>query len=246
MTRVISIVAHSTKEYICVMQLHAPVERERLEKVLREFQGLIYQRPPLRSSVRRSLRKKRINKITLLEYNGKYALLHVDCEAGTYMRKLCWDVGLVLGVGAHMRELRRVRTGPFTEEKNLVTLQMLSEAIYRWKIEGEEDLIRNYIMPGEVMTCSLPKIALRDTAVESIVHGATLAVPGISKVQGGIKRGDTVALMTLKGELVAIGKALMSTEEMLENDKGEAVKPERVIMQPGTYPKAWKKRAPKP
>ncbi|MEB3859732.1 MAG: RNA-guided pseudouridylation complex pseudouridine synthase subunit Cbf5 [Desulfurococcales archaeon] len=243
MTRVISLVAHSTKEYVCVMQLHSPVERERLERVLGEFQGLIYQRPPLRSSVRRSLRKKRVNSIRLVEYNGRYALLHVDCEAGTYMRKLCWDVGLVLGVGAHMRELRRVRTGPFTEDKNLVTLQMLSEALYRWRSEGNEDLLRKYIMPGEVMTCTMPKIALRDTAVDSIAHGATLAVPGIAKIQEGIKPGDTVALMTLKGELVAIGKALMSTEEILEREKGEAVKPERVIIKPGTYPRTWKKKA---
>ncbi|MEB3773960.1 MAG: RNA-guided pseudouridylation complex pseudouridine synthase subunit Cbf5 [Desulfurococcales archaeon] len=243
MTRIIGMVIHSTKEYVCVMQLHKPVDEDRLRSVIEEFVGTIYQKPPVRSSVKRALRKKRINRIDLLEYTGKYALMIVDCEAGTYMRKLCWDMGLVLGVGAHMRELRRIRTGPFHEDRGLVTMQELAEALYRWRVEGKEDLLRRYILPGEYTVCGMPKVVLRDTAVESVVNGAILAVPGISMIQEGINRGDLVALHTLKGELIGLGRALMSTREVLESERGEAVKPERIIMEPGLYPRAWRRRS---
>ncbi|MCE4621606.1 MAG: RNA-guided pseudouridylation complex pseudouridine synthase subunit Cbf5 [Desulfurococcales archaeon] len=242
MTRVIGSVVHSTKEYICVMQLHKPVDEDKLREVLREFTGRIYQRPPLRSSVKRSLRIKTINEIELLEYDGRYALLRVDCEAGTYMRKLCWDIGLVLGVGAHMRELRRTRTGPFSEKRNLVRLQDVAEALYRYREEGKDDLLRQVVLPGEFSICHLPKVVVRDTAVESIVHGASLAVPGVVMLHEGIRPGDTVAILTLKGELVALGEAAMDSNRVLEERRGIAFKLKRVIMKPGLYPKAWKSK----
>ena len=234
---------HSTKEYVCVMQLHEPVDEDRLREVVREFTGRIYQRPPVRSSVKRSLRVKRVDEIELLEYDGRYALLRISCEAGTYMRKLCWDMGLVLGVGAHMRELRRTRTGPFHEDRGLVRLQDVAEALYRLREEGKDDLLRRVVLPGEFSICHLPKVVVRDTAVESIVHGASLAVPGIVKLHEGIKPGDTVALLTMKGELIALATAEMSSERILEERRGIAFKPKRVIMEPGLYPRAWKRRS---
>ncbi|ABM81159.1 putative pseudouridine synthase [Hyperthermus butylicus DSM 5456] len=241
-TKVIGLVVHTGKEYMCVMQLHRPVPEEELRRAINMFVGEIYQRPPLRSSVKRSLRLKKIYEIELLEYNGRYALMRVFSEAGTYMRKLCHDIGLILGVGAHMRELRRTRSGPFRERNGLVRLQELSEAIYRWKQEGKEDLLRKYILPIEYAVSHLPKIVVRDTAVDAIAHGANLAVPGIARLHEGIKRGDLVALLTLKGELVAIGVAQMSSEEIAKAKKGIAVKIRRVIMPPGVYPRAWKKK----
>lgn len=240
MTRIVGSVIHSDKEYVCVMQLHAPVEEERLREVLNEFEGVIYQRPPLRSSVKRALRKKRVYKIELLEYTGKYALLHIWSEAGTYMRKICWDVGLVLGTGAHMRELRRIRTGPFTEERGLVRMQDIAYALIRYRDEGKEDLLRKYVLPGEYSVCHLPKVVVRDSAVESIVNGAMLAVPGIAMLHEGIEKGDTVALLTLKGELIGLARAEMSSEEILSAERGIAFKPRRVIMEPGLYPRMWK------
>jgi len=224
------------------MQLHKPVDEEKLRNVLSEFTGVIYQKPPVRSSVKRAIRRKRINSIELIEYTGKYALLRVDCEAGTYMRKLCWDIGLVLGVGAHMRELRRTRTGPFHEDKSLVRLHDVAEALYRFRVEGKDDLLRRYVLPGEFTVCHLPKVVLRDTAVESVVHGAILAVPGIARLHEGISKGDLVALLTLKGELIGLARALMSTQEVMELEKGEAFKPERIIMEPNLYPRAWKSK----
>jgi len=242
MTKVVGNIIHSDKEYICVMQLHSQVDKEELEQVLSELTGTIYQRPPLRSSVKRSLRTKKVYKIDLLEYTGKYALLRIWSEAGTYMRKICWDAGLILGVGAHMRELRRIRTGPFSENNNLVTMHDVAIALYRYRHEGKEDLLRKTVLPGEYSVCHIPKVVVRDSAVESIVHGAQLAIPGIARLHEGIRKGDTVALLSMKGELIALARAEMNSEEIMNNDKGIAFKPTRVIMEAGLYPRAWKRR----
>ena len=241
-TKVIGLVVHTGKEYMCVMQLHHPVPEPELRRVLGLFVGEIYQRPPLRSSVKRALRTKKIYDIELLEYNGRYALMRVYSEAGTYMRKLCHDAGLLLGVGSHMRELRRTKSGPFREEKGLVRLQDLSEALYRWRNEGKDDLLRRYILPVEYAVAHLPKIVIRDTAVDAIAHGANLAVPGVVRLHDGIEKGDIVALFTLKGELVAVGVAQMSSKEIMEAKRGIAVKVRRVVMKPGVYPAAWRKK----
>ncbi|MCE4603664.1 MAG: RNA-guided pseudouridylation complex pseudouridine synthase subunit Cbf5 [Aeropyrum sp.] len=242
MTRIIGTVMHSTKEYVCVMQLHKPVDEARLREVLGEFVGEIYQKPPLRSSVKRALRTRRIHKIDLLEYDGRYALLVVDCDAGTYMRKLCWDIGLVLGVGAHMRELRRIRTGPFRENGFLVRLDDVAEAVIRWREEGKDDLLRKVVVPGEYSVCHLPKVLVRDSAVESLTHGAQLAAPGVAAVEESVEKGSLVAIMTLKGELVGLGKAQASASEILEAEKGIVVKPTRIILERGLYPRMWKPR----
>ncbi len=240
-TKVIGNIVHTSKEYVMVIQFHEPVPREQLEKVLEEFTGKIYQKPPLRSSVKRIIRVRTIHYIELLEYNGRYALVKVGCEAGTYMRKLAHDIGLVLGVGAHMRELRRTRTGPFREDGTLIRMQELSEAIYLWKEEGNEKLLRRVILPVEVATCHLPKVVIRDTAVDAIAHGAHLAVPGIARLTNDIIRGSRVAIYTLKGELVALGQAQYSVEEIAKMNRGIVVKITRVYMKPGVYPSVWKK-----
>jgi H/ACA ribonucleoprotein complex subunit 4 len=239
-TKVLGNIIHSSKTYVCVMQLHSPVSESDLERVLKMLEGTIYQRPPLRSSVKRAVRVKQVNKIELLEYTGKYALLVIDSEAGTYMRKICHDAGLLLGVGAHMRELRRIRTGPFTEDKKMYRLQEVSEALYRYREEGSDDMLKEIILPVEYAVCHIPKIVIRDSAVDSIAHGADLAAPGIAAFQP-FKKGETVALLTLKGELVSIGKALVDSENLKEMDKGLVVKSRRVVMKPKVYPSVWKK-----
>lgn len=228
------------KEYVCIMQLHGDVSDEELNKVVSKFIGKIYQRPPLRSSVKRSLRIKHIHYIDVLERSGKLVLLKVGCEAGTYIRKLIHDMGMLLGVGAHMRELRRTKVGPFKEDNSLIRLQDLADALYRWREEGKDDLLRKTILPMERAVCQLPKIIVRDTAVDAIAHGANLAVPGIIALHEKIKIGERVALFSVKGELIAVGKSEMTSQQMVESKKGIAVRTIRVIMSPNIYPKAWK------
>jgi len=238
-TKALRGIVHAGKEYICVMRLHAPVSEEKLRKVCEEFQGPIYQRPPLKSSVKRVVRIRTVYYIDILEISGKDVLMRVGCQAGTYIRKLCHDIGEVLGVGAHMQELRRTRSGPFKEDETLVTLHDLKDAYDTWIEEGDEKPLRKVILPVEAAVAHLPKIVIRDSAVDAICHGADLAAPGVLRLETGIKRNSLVAIMTQKGELVALGEAKMTSKQILEADKGIVAKTVRVIMDRGTYPKMW-------
>ena len=220
------------------MQLHGKVDEGELERVAKYFTGRIYQRPPVRSSVKRALRIRRIYDIDLLEFTDKLVLMKVTCESGTYIRKLCHDMGILLGVGAHMRELRRIRTGPFTE-KDCITLHRLSEAVYLWKNEGVEDELRKLIIPIEKAMCNLPKIVVKDTAVAAVAHGASLSIKGVAALTSDVKKGRTIAMLTMKGELIGLGRAEVSAERAKEKDKGIIATPKRIIIDRKLYPRVW-------
>ncbi len=238
-TKVIQGFLYSGKEYVCVMQIHADIPEATVRDVLSQFVGEIYQKPPLRASVKRETRKRFIYQLNVHEVDERTALFTCSCQAGTYIRKLCSDVGEVLGCGAHMRELRRTRAGPFSENDGIVTLHELSAAQSDFEA-GNEAPLQNIIKPMEVALSALPHIVIRDSAVDAVCHGAELALPGIVKLDSLIERNKLVAVFTLKGEGVALGRALMASREMLDQEKGVAVKTERVIMERGTYPALWK------
>lgn len=227
------------KEYVGVMRLHGDVPEEEVRRVVGLFKGPVYQRPPLRSAVKRELRVRRIYDVKVLEISGRDVLFWMWCEAGTYVRKFCHDVGVVLGVGAHMQELRRVRSGSLRED-TAVTLQDVVDAFAFWREDGDESLLRRVVIPVERAVEHLPRVVVRDSAVDAIARGAALAVPGILRVDAGIKVGDAVAIFTKKDELVAMGRALMRSEQMVSAKKGVAVQPEAVLMKPGVYPSLWR------
>jgi len=239
-TKVIQALLLSGKEYICVMRLHSGVPEDRIKAVLDEFCGTIYQRPPVRASVKRRLRTRKIYYLDLLETDGKSVLFMVGCEAGTYVRKLCYDLGEALGCGAHMRELRRTRAGPFSEDEGLVTLHDVSYMFTLWQETSDETLLRKFIYPMEETLKPLPKIYIRDSAVDALCHGAHLAAPGVLSLETGIKPQDAVAIFTQKREAVALARALASTEEILRMDHGLVTKTKRVLMPRGIYPKMWR------
>ena len=238
-TKCAGAVMRGGKEYVCVLRLHGDISDERLIEAIKLFTGEIYQVPPIRSSVSRSIRTRMIYRTELIERDGRDVLLRISCSGGTYIRKYCHDLGLYLGCGAHMQELRRVRAGPFTEEDS-VTILDVYDALKRFEEDGDEGPLRSIVKPVEEAVKHIPKIYLLDTAVDAICHGANLAVTGVSKVEDSVRRDETVALMTLKGELVALAEAKMNVEEILEASHGIAAKTERVIMERGTYPPIWR------
>ena len=238
-TKVVQAFLHSGKEYVCLMLLHGEVSNEELERVLGEFTGEIYQKPPLRASVKRESRKRTVYYIDLLERDRNRVLFKAGCQAGTYIRKLCSDIGEVLGVGAHMQELRRIRSGPFTDSSGLHTLHELVDAHARL-VEGEESAIRAIVRPVEEALEYIPKIRVRDSAVDSVCHGASLAIPGIVDVEDPFPKDSVVAIFTLKGEAVALGRSTLSSESIIHQEKGIAANVVRVLMPRGTYPKMWR------
>ncbi len=239
-TKLVRILQGSEKEYVCLMRLHGDVRREEVERVLKLFEGKIYQRPPLKSAVKKRLRVRTIHKIEILEIEGRDVLFKVTTEAGTYIRKLCTDIGEVLGCGAHMQELRRTRTGIF-DESMCYTLHDLLDAYVMWKEEGEERYLRQIIKPMELAVINVPKVVIKDTAVDAICHGADLTAKGVLYIEKTVRKDGLVAIFTLKNELVALGKALMDAEDMLRVRSGIVVDVTRVIMERGTYPSFWKR-----
>jgi len=239
-TKVVQALLLSGKEYICVMRLHDKASENRVKVVLDEFQGTIYQRPPLRASVRHQLRTRKIYYLDLLEIQEKNVLFKVGCEGGTYIRKLCYDLGEALGCGAHMQELRRTRAGPFTENGGLVSLYDVSYFFDLSKENGDENALRRFIFPMESALTLLPRVFIRDSAVAALCHGANLAAPGVLSLDNDVKRGDAVAIFTQKGEAVAWAMSLVKTEDVLAMDHGLVAKVQRVLMPRGTYPKMWR------
>lgn len=232
-TRLSQIMLKSGKEYVGVMHLHKLVDEKALKQTIQKhFVGKIMQMPPVRSAVKRQLRERQVYRFDILEIDEKDVLFHVECQAGTYIRKLCSDLGGKLGVGSHMLALRRVRAAHFLE-KDAVTLQDVQDAVTLWK-EGNEKFIRSCIQPAEKMVEFLPKVWVFDSAVESICHGRDVAVPGVSKLTALTKESD-VAVMTLKDELVALGTAQMNDKEIMKSEKGIAVRVHKVFMKAGTY-----------
>ncbi len=236
-TRIVQLLLTAGKEYVCLMHIHKEVPEEKLRQVCAEFTGKIKQMPPVRSSVKRQLRERTVYYFEILEIDGKDVLFKAGTQAGTYIRKLVSDIGERIG-GAHMAELRRTKAGPFSEnDGTMATLQDLADAYYYYKSEGNDKYIRKVIQPVERAVAHIPKIWISDGAVESLCHGAPLHMPGVAKLESGIKKGDTIAIMTLKGELVAYGKAAEGSERILKDEKGLAAKAEAVFMKEGTYPR---------
>ena len=234
-TKIVQTLLTAGKEYVCLMHLHKEVPEYDLYKVFEKFTGKIDQLPPVKSSVKREWRERSIYYIEVLEIKGQDVLFKVGCQAGTYIRKLVHDIGQDLKIGAHMAELRRTKAGPFSES-SLVTLQDLADAFHYYKRENNEKFIRKAIQPIESAVSHLGKIWILDTTVDSLCHGASLAVPGIAKLETGIEKGNLIAIFTLKNEFVCYGLAVMTSKEMM-SDKGLAVKIEKVVMEPGVYPR---------
>jgi len=222
------------KEYVGVMHLHKNFEIGKLKEIIsKKFIGKIIQVPPKKSAVARKPREREVKSFDILEFEGRDVLFKTRVEAGTYIRKLVWDVGVEAGIGAHMAALRRIRVGNFTEDFSH-SLVEIRDAFEFWK-EGEEKYLRKILIPIEFAIDHVKKVFVKDTAIEAICNGAPLYPIGIVRIQEGIVEGEVIAIMSLKNELVAIGIAKMNSKRMFEAKKGVSVRIDRVVMKKGTY-----------
>jgi len=229
------------KEYVCLMRLHKDVDRQRIDEVVKEFTGRIYQRPPRRSAVKRLLRIRTIQQLDLLSVEGKLVLMKVRCDAGTYIRSLCHHMGLRLGVGAHMQELRRTRSGAF-DEHTMHTLHDLQDACAA-AAAGNRSLLEPMILSVDAAVPDLPTVVVSDTAVDALCHGAVLAGVGVLRCDE-FRKDQIVAVLTDNKEFVGLGKALAASATWEPGKTGLFVAMTTVFLAPGTYPRGWKK-APK-
>ena len=119
-TRALQVLLSAGKEYIGVMKLHKSTDRNKLLDVCNSFVGNISQIPPVRSAVKRVRRKRRIYYLEVIQIKDREVLFRVGCEAGTYVRTLCVDIGRKLRCGANLAELRRTRVGNLREEISVI------------------------------------------------------------------------------------------------------------------------------
>jgi H/ACA ribonucleoprotein complex subunit 4 len=229
-TRITEFLLTAPKEYVGIMHLHKLLEEDKLNAGVKKFIGKIQQLPPIKSAVKREIRTREVYEFEILEIKGQDVLFRIKCQAGTYIRKICHDLGQELQIGAHMAELRRTQAGPFTEKDKLITLNDLEDAYHFYKNEGNDKFLRYCLQPIERALTYIPKCWVLDSAIISITHGRDLAIPGVCKLEN-FRKGETVAIMSLKEELVAIGEAQMSAVEINTKEKGIAVKVKKVFME---------------
>lgn len=240
-TRLVKSQQSAGKEYVAVARLHGSCETAKVQRCVETLTGALFQRPPLISAVKRQLRIRNIYESKLLEYDKERNLgvIWVSCEAGTYIRTLCVHLGLLTGVGGHMQELRRVRSGALGEADNLVTMHDVLDAQHVYDTTKDETYLRRVIMPLEVLLTNYKRIVVKDSAVNAICYGAKFMIPGLLRFADGIELNDEVVLMTTKGEAIAVAIAQMTTAVMATVDHGVVAKIKRVIMERDVYPRRW-------
>ena len=123
----------------------------------------MFQRPPLISAVKCQLRIRPIYESKMLEYDPdrRLGVFWISCEAGTYVRTMCVHLGLVLGVGAQMRELRRVRSGIMDENRLLYTMHDVMDAQHVYEINKDESYLRKVVMPLEIILVKHKRIIMK-------------------------------------------------------------------------------------
>ena len=219
-TKLINLLHLVPKEYVGVMRFHKDFDENKVREIMKEFEGEIYQVPPLRSAVARRLRKRKVYSIEILDLLDRDVLFRAKVESGTYIRTLCNDIGEAMCIGAHMEDLRRTATGHFSEE-DAHTLQDLLDAYIFWKENGEEKYIRDIIRPAEDIVSFLPKIIVKDSAVNALAHGAPLYKPGVIEMDN-VEKGNYVSLYTSDGELISVSIVVLEDDII--------ARPFRVIM----------------
>jgi len=229
-TRLAQVFDDSVKEYVAVLELHGPAPSD-FEAVLAQFEGKIYQKPPRKSAVKRQLRVREVFDLELLEHQERQALLRIRCEAGTYIRKLCHDLGLALGTGAHMGDLRRSATGTF-DDTTLQSMETLADALAFWIEEGDDELLREVVQPAERALVRLPHVTIAPSAAREVAEGAPVYAPGVIEVSPADEgpkeavEGALVACYTPDGAAVCIGQLVGDPEA----DSGTVVELERVLV----------------
>merc|ERR1712025_663751 len=241
-TRLVKSQQAAGKEYVCIYRLHESVEIKRVQQELERLKGALFQRPPLISAVKRQLRVRTVYESKLIEHDEKrnLGIFWVSCEAGSYIRTMCVHLGLLLGTGAQMQELRRVRSGIQDEtDGGLCTLHDVMDAQWLYDNHKDESYLRRVIKPLEALLTNHKRIIMKDSSVNAVCYGAKVMLPGVLRYDDGIELGQEIVVCTTKGEAICIALAQMTTATMASCDHGVVAKIKRVIMERDTYPRKW-------
>jgi tRNA pseudouridine55 synthase len=189
------------------------LSHQHIEAVLQHFRGRIMQRPPMYSALKhngeplyklarrgeeaeRALREVEIYELQVTEIDPPVLHLYIECSKGTYIRTVAHDIGEQLGCGAHLAELRRIRSGPFG----------LEDALAVDDIEGlaHKMKIKERMIPLSRAVGFLPAVELGEADALQIRNGQPITLDGFH--QRAEENGTVVRVVASKGKgLVAIG-----------------------------------------
>ena len=190
-TKAMPILVGLDKEYEGVMQIHAEVKNQLIEEVCESFLGKIIQTPPRRSAVKRQPREREIYAFEILGIDNNKVHFMIKCQSGTYIRKICSDIGEKLGCGAHMLKLIRTKVGPFTL-KSCVEHEKLSQ--------------RNIISLEKVIEkIGIKKVFIKDEFLEKVMNGMAIDEKWVEKYDKGINKGEIIAIY-LDNSVIGLGK----------------------------------------
>ena len=228
------------KSYLALFKFGKELELHEIEEKMAMLTGKVYNVPPEISAVRVQVRTRKISKFDTLDFDGNLLLTHIECEAGTYVRTMARDLGLLLDTPVELKELRRPSSGEFSLDQS-ITMQQLADAYWLWKEKGDENAMLRILHPIEDMLSDLPRVVVKDGAAAALSHGAPLLRPGIVSIDEELSVGSEVLLVTMKGEAVAIAKMSQNSKVIPDMNQGEVAKPNCVLMKEDTYPRSWKK-----
>ena len=190
--------------------------------------------------MKRQLRVRTVYESKLLEHDEErnMGIFWVSVESGFYARTICVHLGLMLGCGGQMQELRRPRSGVMTEA-DTSTMHDILDAQWLYDNHKDESYLRRVVRPLEALLTKHKRIIMKDSAVNAICYGAKILLPGVLRYEDGIEMGEEIVVCTTKGEAVCLGIAQMTTAVMASCDHGVVAKIKRVVMERDLYPKKW-------
>ena len=242
-TRLTDIILKGDKRYISIIRFGRDIDSIELEELLNSLVGEIYNVPPKESAVKVQVRTRTITSLSLLDFDSssRIAAVEISCVAGTYIRTLTRDIGLLLNTSCEMLELHRDRTSIF-DESMACNMHQLADAIFLWKEHNDERSLRKLLTPVETILTKIPSIMIKDGAVAALTNGAPLVRPGVVNASSGISSGSLVVISSMKGEAVAVANTSVDIDEVLNMTKGQVAVAKSVLMPTGIYPQNWSKQ----
>ena len=228
------------KTYICVFRFASEPDSKMLDEVMSNMTGRVFNVPPEISAVKIQVRSRRIFKFEKLDFKNNQMVARVECEAGTYIRTMARDMGLLLNMKVELKELRREVSGIFKLE-DCVTLQQLADAYWLWKELSQPEALLRIIHPVEKLLLDYPSVTVKDSAAAALSHGAPLLRPGIVSIDPAIADGRDIVVNTMKGETVGIVNMLVTSDSVKGMESGEIARPSMVLLNQDLYPRRWKK-----
>lgn len=226
------------KTYIAVLRFKSMPDEGLLAEVMASLTGRIYNVPPEVSAVKVQVRTRTIHAFELLDIDGNDALVRIVCDAGTYIRTMARDMGLLLNTPVDLKELRRETSGTFSLDQ-CVTMDQLADAVWLWKECGEEAALKAMVHPIEKLLAKAPRCQIKDSAVAAVAYGAPLLRPGLVTLPAGHKKGKELLVTSLKGEAVGYVKLKADADDIAGMQDGEIARPSMVLMDTDVYPRRW-------